>query len=312
MGGKVLRRLLSSTGYLLYTLVVLVGLLWLLFPAEAVQARLEQELQKHYPGYSWKVGSVGLALPGELVLTDVQTASAKGGEIILTLDRLAVAPAVEKLFDKEKAVNFSIHLLQGDIRGRILFGFGTKEFTCRGTLEGLQPAKLNLVRQSLNRTLDGTLAGTFSGMGSWNKISQTGLQGNLKLTGGTLQFREPVLGLTALPYTKIETGFKRGKGQWLFEQGTLQSKIINGTFSGSVQTGDTLAAGRLQFTGALKPRSEMFAGLKNPQLAEVVRTHLKSDGLPFIVNGTVAVPGIRFSGELSQALNSLKRSTKQP
>lgn len=310
MGGKMMRFLLSSTGYLLYTLVVLVGLLWLLFPTEAVQARLEQELQKHYPGYSWKIGSVGLALPGGVVLTDVQMTSAKGGDIVLTLDRLAVAPAVEKLFDKEKAVNFSIQLLQGDISGRILLGFGAKKFTCRGTLEGLQPAKLDIVRQNLNRILDGTLAGTFSGAGSWNKISQTSLQGNLKLTGGTLQFREPVLGLSALPYTKIETGFKRGKGQWFFEQGTLQSKMMNGTFSGSVQTGDTLAAGRLQFTGALKPRSEMFAGLNNPQLAEVVRTHLKSGGLPFTVNGTVAVPGIRFSGELSKALNSLKRSTK--
>ncbi|MCF6187466.1 MAG: hypothetical protein L3J49_08345 [Desulfobulbaceae bacterium] len=53
MGGKTIRFLLSSTGYLLYTLVVLVGLLWLLFPTESVQAWLEQQLQDHYPGYSW-------------------------------------------------------------------------------------------------------------------------------------------------------------------------------------------------------------------------------------------------------------------
>ena len=310
MGGKVLRRLLSSTGYLLYALVVLAGLLWLLFPAEAVQARLEQELQKHYPGYNWKVGSVGLALPDGLVLTDVQIAPMEGKDVVLTLDRLAVAPVAESLFSKEKAIHFTLHLLQGDIRGRVLLSSDLKQFTCRGALEGLQPAKLKVVQQRLQRKLDGILVGTFSGQGTWNRISQTQLQGNLRLTGGTLQFKESVLGLSALPYTEIKTDFKRQEGQWLFEQGTLQSKMINGTFSGSIQTGDTLAAGRLQFTGALTPRSEMFAGLKNTQLAEVVRTHLKGGGLPFTVNGTAAEPGIRFSGELSQALKSLKRSTK--
>ncbi len=311
MGGKVLRRLLSSTGYLLYTLVVLVGLLWLLFPAEAVQGRLEQELQKHYPRYNWKIGSVELALlPDGLVLTDVQIAPMEGKDVALTLDRLAVAPVAESLFGKEKAIHFTLHLLQGDIRGRVLLSSDSKQFTCRGTLEGLQPAKLKVVQQGLQRKLDGTLAGTFSGKGKWNSVLQTQLQGNLRLTGGTLQFKEPVLGLSALPYTEIKTDFKGQEGQWLFEQGTLQSKMINGTFSGSVQTAGTLGSSRLQFTGALTPRSEMFAGLKNTQLAEVVRSHLKGGGLSFMINGTAAEPGIRFNGELARALKGLKRSAK--
>lgn len=312
MGGKVLRRLLSLTGYLLYTLIVVAVLLWLLFPAESVQTWLEQQLQNYSPGYSWKIGSVGLALPGELVLTDIRMGAVESKDVVLTVDRLTLAPVVKSLLRKDKAMKFTIHLLEGDIRGRVLIGSGQQDFTCRGSLEGLQPAKLKLVRQSLDRALDGTLAGIFSGEGTWKNVSRIKLQGNLKLTGGTLQFKEPVLGLTALPYTKIESGFKRQKGQWLFEQGTLQSKMLNGTFSGSFQPGDTLAAGRLQFTGALKPRSEMFAGLKNTQLAELVRTHLKDEGLAFTINGTAAVPGIRFNAELSRALNSLKRSTKQP
>ena len=310
MGGKVLRVLLSSTGYPLYTLVVLVGLLWLLFPAEAVQARLEQELQKHYPGYDWKIGSLGLALPDGLVLTDVQIAPMEGKDVILTFDRVTVAPVAESLFSKDKAIHFTLHLLQGDIRGRVLLSSSSKQFTFRGTFEGLQPATLEVVQQRLQRKLDGTLAGTFSGKGKWNSVLQAQLQGKLRLTGGTLQFKEPVLGLNALPYKEIKTDFKRQDGQWLFEQGTLQSPMINGTFSGSIQTAGTLGSSRLQFTGALTPRSEMFAGLKNTQLAEVVRTHLKGDGLPFTVNGTAAEPGIRFSGELARALKGLKRSAK--
>ncbi len=310
MGGKGRGWLLSSAGYLLYTLVVLVGLLWLLFPAQAVQNRLQWQLQQHTPGYRWNIGSLGLALPDGLVSTDVRVVPVQGKDAVLTLDRITVAPVVESLFGKEKAIRFKMHLLQGEIRGRVLVGSGTKRFTCRGTFEGLQPAKLKVVQKSLRRMLDGTLAGSFSGQGQWDRVARAKLQGALRLTGGTLQFRQPVLGLSVLPYTKIETAFKRQKGQWLFEKGTLQSPLINGTFSGSVQGGGTPASSRLQFTGTLTPRSEMFAGLKDARLAKVVRTHLKSGGLPFTVNGTAAEPGIRFSGALSKALKSLKRSTK--
>ncbi len=312
MGGKVLRQLLSLTGYLLYALIVAAVLLWLLFPAESVQTWLELQLDNYPPGSSWKIGSVGLAPPGELVLTDIRMESAQSKDVVLTLDRLAFAPVVKSLFEKNKAIKFSMHLLKGVIHGRILIDSGLQQFSCRGSLEGLQPARLNFVRQSLGRAIDGTLAGTFSGKGERDRVLQTQLQGNLKLTGGTLQFRAPVLGLNALPYTKIETDFKRRKGQWLFEQGTLQSPMIAGTFNGSVQNGQTLASSRLQFTGSLTPRSEMFAGLKNTLPAEVIRTHLKDGGLPFTVNGTASAPGIRFSPELSRALNRLQRSTKEP
>lgn len=312
MSGKVIRWLLSSTGYLLYTLVVLVCLLWLLFPADAVQDWLEQQLDKQYSQFSWKIGSLSLALPDGLVMTNVRIASASvsNKKSLLTLDRFAIAPEVTHLFRKNKAMKYSLHMLEGVVRGQVLLTAGSKQFTCQGILDGLHLEQLGILEQRLQRTFDGTVAGKYSSQGAWDALRQAQLQGNLTITDGTLQFRKPVLGLGELPYTKIETGFSLDNGQWMFEQGTLQSTMMRGTFSGMVQAGETLADSQLQFKGGLTPRSEMFAGFTNQQMVQVVRAHLKDGGLPFTVNGTAGEPGILFGDELSSALKSLQGSTR--
>lgn len=309
MAVKLTGWMLSSAGYLLYILVVLVVLLWILFPAETVQSWLEQQLNRQYQQYDWKIGSTGLALPDGLVLTDLRVSPVQEKKPLLTVDRLSLVPMVSSLFRKQKALRCMARLLQGDIRFRILPDPDWRLFTVQGTAKGLQMKKMIFLQERLGRKLDGTAGGTFSGSGRSGGPFR--LKGTLLCTGGVLRFRAPVLGLDTLPYTKIETGFTLEKGLGKFERGTLQSNLMNGSFSGTVQFGKTPATSRVQFKGALTPRSEMFAGQKHKQLAKVIRPFLKDGGLPFTISGTAGEPGIRFEGALSGALKRLKGSTKE-
>jgi len=310
MGGKILRWLISWTGYLLYTLVVLICLLWFLFPADTVKDWLEQQLNTQYPNYDWSIDSLSIVFPGSLMMTKVGVTPAHAKSTPLTIDRLSLSPDVPLLLQKKKALKYSLELLEGSIHGQIVFAADGKQFESMGTFDGLHLQQLEILQQSLQRTVDGILIGKFSSTGTWDGFQDIEFQGDLTLAGGTLQFKAPILGLDELPYAAIETDFRFHQGQWEFEQGKLQSTWMNCTFSGSMQAGISLAASQLQLTGILMPRSEMFAGVENKQMAQVVRTHLKDGGLPFTVNGTAGEPGILFTASLSQALKSLSGSTK--
>lgn len=306
MAGKILGWLLSSTGYLLYTLIVLVCLLWLLFPADTVKGWLEQHLSRQYPRFNWKIGSLNLTPADGVVLTNVRLIPARGEVSLLTFNRFAVTPDLGRLFADNKVMNYTLQVLKGTVRGQLFLSQGSQQFKCQGNLEGLQLEQLAILEQSLQRTIAGSVSGDFSAQGAWNAVGQMQLGGNLSFIDGTLAFREPVLGLEQLPYTKIETGFNYENGQWTFEKGNLVSTRMNGTFSGGIQAGDTFADSQLQFKGSLSPRSEMFAELKDKEMVQVVRAHLKEKGLPFTVNGTAAEPGILFAGSLSQALKDMQ------
>ena len=312
MAGRILRTLVSLAGYFLYTLVVLICLLWFLFPEDSVKGWLEQQLASRYPEYHWTIDTLGFGFPGSLVLEKIELRPAQGTIVLLKVERLAVTPDVMKILQKKKAVQYTLDLLQGSIQGRAVFSSDWQRFESEGTFTGLHLEDLEMLQQSMQRAVNGILSGTYSSKGDWNMLNAAELQGNLSLADGSMQFKAPVLGLDTLAYTTIETDFSFEQGQWLFEQGKLQSAGMSAVFNGHLEPGLSLAASQLQFSGSLVPRSELFADAKNKQMAQVVRTHLKDGGLPFTVNGTVGEPGILFAGALSQALKTLPGSTKKP
>ena len=306
MGGKVMRWFLASMGYLLYTLVVLVCLLWLLFPSDTVKTWFEQQLHTRYPHYVWKIGSLKPALPGKLELVDIIMIPDRDKTIRFKADRLDLVPDATHLFGKRKRIKYRLHLLGGTVDGRIIASVGLQQFEYLGRFNGLRLHRLTGLQKRLQRKFDGTVAGEFSGHGAWDQSGKSELKGKLSIADGTLQLKKPVLGLALLPYTKIESDFKCRDGNLLFEQGKLVSTKMTAAFSGQVKTGVSLAEAGLQVTGSITPRSELFAGAGNRQMAQVVRTFLQNGALPFTVSGTVAEPAIQFEGGLSAALKHLQ------
>ena len=113
MGGNVLRWLISLGGYLLYTLAVLVFLLWFLFPTDTVKDWFEQQLNTRYPNYDWIIDSLSIGFPARLVMTKVEVTPAHAKSAPLTIDELSFSPAVPLLLQKKKAFNYSLELLDG-------------------------------------------------------------------------------------------------------------------------------------------------------------------------------------------------------
>lgn len=301
-----MRWLLSSIGYLLYTLTVLVFLLWMLFPAETVKTWLEQQLDARYPQYVWSIGSFKPVFPGRLELADITITIDRNKKPVVQVARLDLVPDLVRIFGKSRLVRYQLHLPGGIVAGRFVAAAGDRQFECRGRVNGLQLEKLRAVQQLLQRKLTGTASGEFTGQGIWKRSGKMELKGKVNITGGMLQLREPVLGLAQLPYTKIETNFQYHDGQWEFKQGKLVSSKMTADFSGRIKAAGNFESAVLQLTGRITPRPELFAGTGDRKMARVVHTFLKDGGLPFTVSGTAVEPAIHFEGGFSQALKRLQ------
>lgn len=304
-----IRWLLSSIGYLLYTLVILVCLLWWKFPADTVKTWLEQQLDTRSSGYVWKIESLQPVLPGRLRLAGITMTPDQQKMPLVTIEQLDVIPDPARLFNKSKLIRYKLRLFGGTAKGRVVSSTGFQQFDCRGRFNNLQIEQMKSLRKRLQRKVNGIAAGDFSWRERGQKTGKTEIEGKLTITRGTLPLRKPVLGLHLLPYSKIETGFTYQKDNWIFEKGTFVSTKMTATFSGRIEPADTIADSVLTFSGSLTPRSELFTK-GDSQLAGMIRSFLKDGGLPFTLIGTAAEPGIHFANGFSRAMHRLQGSRR--
>ncbi len=301
-----MRWLLSSLGYLLYTLVVLVCLLWWKFPADTVKTWLEHQLGAKTPGYVWKIETLKPVLPGHIHAGGITITPVREKMPLVRIGQLDLVPDPARLLSKNKLIRFSMRLFGGTAHGRLVIGAGSRRFDCRGKFDMLDIAKMSAVRKRLHRQLTGIAAGNFSWHHSSRPTEKQTIAGTVIFGNGTLPLRKAVLGLTRLPYSTIETPFTYREGKWIIEKGKLVSPKMTAVFNGRIEPAGNIADYRLQFTGRLTPRSELFTGSGNNRMAGMIRSFLKDGSLPFTLSGTAAEPGIHFAVGLTEAMNRLQ------
>jgi len=202
----------------------------------------------------------------------------------------------KSLVADHKIVSYRLELLAGSATGQAVVHSDWQRFSVKGSLKGLQLAKLSALQKELGRSFSGVLSGNFLFSGDRSTMEKAELKGDLRIRAGQLSFKKPVLELAELPFTEIKTAFQRRDGRWAFSGGVIRSSLLDGSFSASVQPGGSLSASTFQGKGSVRPRPEMFVGPGKKALGQMVRSHLQNGALPFTVGGTFAAPGVRFVG----------------
>ncbi len=78
--------------YLLYSLTVLVFLLWFRFPADAVRTRIESDLSIMTPGLEWHISTIGLFFPADIRFGDIMITDKKKKEELFKIDAFSLRP----------------------------------------------------------------------------------------------------------------------------------------------------------------------------------------------------------------------------
>lgn len=289
-------------GYLLYTAAVLLLMLWLQFPSAAVKAKAESELNRMLPGFVWRIGAVGLALPADVRFSQIRISGKDGKEPLLVIDSLSLRPdfaAWQKT--RSWSTLWRLQALGGGASGRAALRKDRSGLDYSGELSGirLDSPGLQKILAAWGRTATGSLSGSFSG----KQDGQNGLfaefESRFSMKKGTVSLQKPVLGMKELAFDSLSAALRHHHDRVLHvEEGKLTSRLLEADFSGTVslQPAD-FSLSQLRLNGQLAPRSEFLASLGSPLAASLLKTQLQDGGkLPFDLVGPVSEPGIIFAG----------------
>lgn len=293
---RFLTWLLAKCGYVLYTFVALALVLWLLFPQEKVQRLVVQGLNASFPALVWQVQSLGIGL------TDgVQVRSIEGFEPgntakpLVRIDSLQFTPDLrESLKQRKLAGQYEAHAAKGTVAGALHYQHDTKAMALTGTIQGLQLSDIELLGRRLQRNVQGTVAGTFEASVQMTERHLTGLDAQLKAENGRVDLKQPVLGNAFIPYQQATVAIHVKDGKVSLEKGSVESKLLTGTYAGEIRLRPELVASTVSLKGSINPRPEFFKGVGNAAVIQNIRQQLKGQPLTFQMSGTLQTPSIYF------------------
>jgi type II secretion system protein N len=293
--------------YLLYTLIVLLLMLWFQFPAAAVKARIESELHNRVPGLEWEIGKIGLSLPGAVRMDDVKISRSNSRQKTpLKIDSLSLQPDLLAYQRKGKlSAEYSLKIFGGKVSGRLSLA---KDYSMEydGNVEGIQVDAVNKSLRDLDRIVLGTLSGAFTGKGNMQGIPVIELQGDVQLQKGTISLQEPVLGMEQLVFNQMGCRLQYGAGVIHVDDGKMESRLLAAEYSGAITPAKEFMMSQLQLKGFLTPRPEFLTGINDAMAVTVFKKQLQEGKLPLTINGTLQQPGIVF-GDLPADLNKRMR-----
>ncbi len=303
--------LVCRIGYLLYTLILIVALLWIFFSKETANRLVVRYLNSTYPQLHWQVQSLALQLPEGLILGGLEGYETQDlQKSLMRVDSLTLRPNIAGTLKTGKLhATFNILLAKGAISGTLLLDGAKAGSSINGTVQGVQLAELSLVKRHLQRDFQGTVSATFGGALQPSVVENTDFEANIMVDNGRFELKHPVLEHTVLPFSHV-TVIVRGRGTTLqLEQGSVESKLFNGQFAGAIKLTQDPAASLLDISGTLQPRPEFFKGVNNAAVLQIFRAQLKNKPLSFKVSGDLRNPGIHFE-EFSKFFQALEKELK--
>ncbi len=297
-------KLLKFLGYLLYTIVVVVFLLWYKFPADAFKSRIEKDLNRMTPTLQWVVKEIALLPPFNVQLRNINVIGKEEKKVLLVVKTMNLRPDL-MVWKKtgDIAAKYTLNLLSGTVDGRLGLAKDRSALEYDGAMQdiNIDNKELAFIQQEYQRTVRGTLSGNFSGIQKLKKKTHT-LQGKFTFAEGAIGLQQPVMGMEQLNFDSIETELHFAAETISLSQGKITSPIFAAEFKGSLHTAVPCRLSRIQLAGSFQPRSEFTASVDSPSLVRMLKKEMEKGSLPFTVNGLLQEPGIKFTS-LSPAFN---------
>jgi type II secretion system protein N len=296
---KALRWLASSAGYLLYTVMVLLLLLWVLLPTDSLRLWLQAQLNAASPALRWEIKEVHAALPAGLVATGVRLQEAgASGEELLQLTELQILPDLRELIASRKDLPFRYQLraVGGTLRGKASLLGGSSKLRCEGEAENLQLGEMTALWTRLDRTSTGKLSGQYRFEGDWRDPTRGAFTAELQVAEGSISLQQPVFGLDQLEFGQMTASLELREGVLTLSQGKVDSRLLAAEFSGTATLANPLPMSEMKIDGTLEPRPELLSSLNEEATVALIRKQLRDDKLSFALSGTMLEPGIQFRG----------------
>jgi type II secretion system protein N len=310
-------KLLKLSGYLVYTVAVVLVLLWYKFPADAFKSRIEQDLNIMTPTLQWAVEKIILFPPFNVQLRNISIIGKKEQNTLIKIQSIHLRPD-PIIWKKTGNVTgkYTCRLLDGAIAGHVGVTKDHSVLEYDGAVQDItiDTNELAFIQQEYERTVHGTLSGTFSGTRMLKKNNQALLQGQFTFAQGTLSLQEPVLGMKQIDFDSIETKLAFNAGMMSINQGKVSSPLFAADFQGSMKTMVPCSLSHIDVQGSFQPRAEFASSVDSPSLVALLKKEMQKGDIPFTVIGPLKRPGIKFPSlppQFNTQMGLIKRQLRQ-
>ena len=239
--------------FTLYGIFITVVFLYLLFPSDIVQSRLEEAVSS--PDFILKMGKLRPCLPLGLKLKNITISSASSANILFQGDLLDVQLNPLSFFQKHTYLGLSGRAYGGNFDGRVGLASLSQIYP---PVEGkLKFKNIDLARNSLIKTLLGREI-TGKASGAWTYISTGEVSKNssgtiaLFLTRGTYPLVEPFLGLNRIEFDRGEIQAQLKNGSIKMEKLEIFGSQLNCSLKGEITIADDFKLSQLNLNGEME------------------------------------------------------------
>jgi type II secretion system protein N len=245
----------AIVGYILAGISMLLILLYLRFPGEAVTDYVKTVAAARYPQAMLSIDVIQPSFPPGLEISNVTVGFRGRPEATLHADNLTIRPGGFSLLKGRPAIIMAAGGYGGEARGRVDFSrlFSLQgPLTAETTIRDVRIEKCTWLREVMARQITGTLKGsvTFSGTSEAPKSGTGNL--DFTLTNGSYQLLESLFGFEKIDFSRVEGKLSFRSGAMKVTQLTLTGERIRLSLKGNILLADDFRDSQLDLSGAIE------------------------------------------------------------
>jgi type II secretion system protein N len=286
---------LRSFGYFIYSILLIVVLLYVRFPVEKFTVYCEKRVEGFFPDSQCNIGRIAYRFPLSASFDTIKISRViNGKETDLVVDRLVLSPESLKFWK-----NFKLEgeMYSGRFEAGLSLDTETQSFHLVDMhLEGVEAGALTRAFGLTEREITGSLEFSGNYQAPMKHPGDGTGKGVVQFSSGSMSFLLPLLSLSTLEFEKVAANYVLENGILSLAQGELQGTDMNADFAGEVRIASPWLDSNIQLIGHLQ-LSEAFlrSHPREQQIVQRLLQRFKMKVLSFRLGGTVKRPLFRFS-----------------
>ena len=293
-----IRKNKKLLAYILYGILLTIGLLYYRFPSEAIEDYLQARAERADPRLRFTVVKVSPTLTlGLKFLTPTLSLRANPGKTLFKADNLSVRPVIWTLFREQKKYCFESKAYQGVLEGCIDVSKNSSKtpILTSVTVTDLRMTEDSPFKSLIGRNLVGDLNGAMSYKGPTTSLMNGDGQANLRLSNGRIDLLEPILSLKAIDFNEVLVKAVLRNRKINVSNMEIKARNMQGSLSGIISLKKDLFKSSLDMKGTIEPSDDFFKSLTGAADAmKLFRKRLKRGKIRFVIRGTLAEPRFRL------------------
>ncbi len=273
--------------YTLYTLFLVVGFGYYLFPSDAIKSALESRSRGALPEFHVSIQDIAPAFPPGLAMRGVRFFYKN--EEVAVAETLVAAPSLLSLFSLKTIIAFKGQVHDGFLKGEVEAAHGT---TIRMTLSGLRLEKTPALRELAGFSVSGALDTKSEFRSPRGSGKFPGAEILLRVSGAA--FSKPALSpsLRRLTLKRLEAKFIAAAGRIRITQFTASGDEANARMTGWIDVKRPLGKSVLKLNGEIRPHAVFLSklGKDYPGLPALAGKSANA-GFSFNIDGVMDNPG---------------------